>query len=677
MGFLDGYRRHKASLNDHVEGQKIRPKLIEVRAQFARGEALKYFFDAKRQSDFYFEEILNSFIALAQYPLNFAVFTKDAKGMVERVAHFCIDKKHESQFLKGLESFELCDDPDGEQNVFRLFPDLLKAPAHFIAVYHMSTKDDHFQFCPVPAHASVFPLYRSGDEAFVANPPWIEDAQTYISSCADYFFQFKWDAFTSEFADRATGYLTTSLEQLSAEQPTWSKRTKRLIARLEEVTVEGGRAGADEWKQKLESTFESVLFHATDGINLVTKMMRRGSDLRDMTPNPNLEEEGAPPNMFVAFRVFSRNYDEFRHDLNKAGNGYLYDTSFLMPDTLEDRFIAMLDKIKRDGHEAMVGGAAKFAKNFEGADKRKRLFRNVLSGDEETTADLTTLRAMDDKFWSVLNEEGGPKECVRILSTWVGDKCRSLVDPVYHTGLIHTNHLFKNGGLDRLGMLRDFTANQFEDIPGDCHDDVLRVVIFYYVLSEIVGWAPNGQEFHPSKLAAILVPIKMRGSVWGVSIHGAYTPEYPTIFADERYWQAYFKLATDLKHKNNQIFDRYMWALGEEMVEKLFLDLYLPLDGSPPDLEEAEYAINSALDNAETTSPFAFPRIYLSRERRQDKNYVRVVPESKLNYWICWNIHDNQLFTANQVWDKSAIRKFQRVIHHGIMRAINRSAQSR
>ncbi|TQM89947.1 hypothetical protein [Roseinatronobacter monicus] len=660
MTQTDGWGRNNVAWQKDIVGTSIKPHVIETRAHYARAEALKSFFAAKSATDFYFEEVLNSFIALAQYPLNFAVFRQNPNGSLSLVVHFCSDKRHEAAFVETLENLKPCTEPGPNQNVFRLFPHVLDNPAYHVAVFHMETKSSSFRL--VPASMSVFPVWTRDDAAFRADPPLIDTPERYIASCADYFFQFKWDVFGQEFVHGAGSYLKTSLERLQNEQKTWAQRNAELERVLEAIGGRAGRGEADTWKTELERTFGSVLLNSTAGIDLASKMMRTA----DCQKPKSLQ---TLPNMFVAFRVFCRKPGDYRHDID--GSGYLYDTSILVPHQIRHTFSTVLNTLKAAGCEAGDSRASDFAKAFEGPNRSRRLFRNIVDTGGESFANPKVLAVIDQEFWRIIKAKGGLGKCINILASWVGSEARSLVDPVYHTGLIHTNPLFQGGGLDRLGDLDDLDIQNWEDIPEPLRHDALRVAIFYYMLSETVGWGDKGKPFDPERLVAILVPIKMRGAVWGVSIHGAYAPPRDLTFTDERYWQAYFKFATDHRHKNYQLFDRYLWVLAQEKVSDLFKEHYLTKEGRI-DPHTAINKINRGLLGIETFSPFGFPTFSVTTAKRPDDNSVEVNPEQKNSQaWISWAIQDNRLFMAHQPWDGKSSRSFQDVVKHGALRSLH------
>lgn len=664
------YDRDIASLEKFVEGKKIAPRLVEIRSDFARSEALRHFFASKAETDFYLEDILNSFIALVQYPLNFAIFSEE-DGKLDFKCHFCSDKQHEENFLSDLRG------PDGKwidlghSDFFQLFPHVLEEQPHYIAIYHMDTKTSGFD--RVLPEKSCFP--PQGDKKKLAQfdprKPVIADETTYIASCADHFFQFKWDVFESEFIGFARHYLLSSIRSLAANRKGWSAKSKKLSENLERRAGYSPE-GRDAWKAKLSRTFSTVLRDSTNGINLVTSMM-----IPAFGEAGDAAEREYPPNMLLAFRAFSRSPENPRH-VDGTGRGYIYDTSFLISDGISESFLTLLYRLRSEGKAALARSAEEgisFADAFEG-ENRRRCCYETLTHVGENAGNGSAMRVLDKDFWHMLMREGGPQRALEILSSWVGDNIRSLVDPVYHTGLIHTNHMFQYGGLDRIGGLHDLDVDKFEDIPPELLQDARRVVIMYYVLAELVGWCPDGGQFDPGHLAAILVPIKMRGSVWGVTIHGAYTPNYDKIFADQRYWEAYFKLTTDHRQKNAQIFDRYLWGIAEEKVSNLFLEFLAPEIPSG-DVHKGFDEINFALRCEERNSPFAFPQFRVQTfEPVSGENFVCLPNEKEISSFLVWDIVDNVFFTAHQRWDKKATRRFSQVVEHGVMRAIQSLAET-
>ncbi|UOA28667.1 hypothetical protein [Pseudosulfitobacter sp. DSM 107133] len=683
---FDGYDRDSGKLAKYIDGTCIAPRLVEIRADFARSEALRHFFDAKEASDFYFEDLLNSFVALALYPVNFAVFVEDGDRLVQK-CHFCLDQKHEDNFNADLEKLDKTIGDPRDTPFFRLFPDLLEGPRHFIVIYHMDTKKSVSTL--VRSGSSCFPLTRQDeqDQRFDPSLPVIQTADQYIASCADYFFQFKWDVFTSNFAEQAGLYLARSLERLSADHQDWNVRAQQVAEFLDSTSFpdlspdgtpeDDPRPNHEWWKNRLNGTFRTVLHDTRGGISLVTSMMQEKS-----APQQKEDPGSYPPNMFLAFRTFSRDVDKARHRFNAEKQGYLYDTSFLVPDDLRRNFSLILGKIRHDGENARAkvdaGDAVSFADAYEGPNATRRLYRNITLGDDADTRTAKTLRILDDDFWNLISEDKGVDQCIRILESWVGSKVRSLVDPVYHTGLIHTNHLFELGGLDRLGQLGAMDIGAMSDVPENCWDDVRRVTIFYYVLSEMMGWAGTNKAFEPSNLAAVLIPIRMRGSVWGVTIHGVYTPDYETIFADQRYWQGCFKLMTDHRQKNSQLFDRYLWGLAEQLVVDLFLRFFPPqLRYGAGDFKAAIDDINNELLCAMRYSPFAFPKFEEAKEQPTHENHVSFSPHNTTRHWLMWEIVDNPFFTARQSWDKRATRNFVQVVAYAILSSMDKRASEK
>lgn len=665
------YDRDTASLQKFVEGRKIAPRLVEIRSDFARGEALRHFFASKAETDFYLEDLLNSFIALVQYPLNFAVFAEE-DGALAFKCHFCSDKQHEENFLSSL-----CV-PDGtwvdldRSDFFQLFPHVLDEQPHYIAIYHMDTKTSGFD--RVSPKESCFPPQGDKEKLRQFDPrqPVIANKTTYIASCADHFFQFKWDVFESEFIGFARHYLLSSIGSLAADRKGWDEKFVKLSENL--TTRLGGSADdRDAWKAKLSETFSTVLMNSTNGINLVTSMMIPA--IGEGRGAPEIEY---PPNMFLAFRVFSRSPENLRN-VDDAGRGYPYDTGFLISDGIRRSFLALLCRLRSEGIAALAKSEEEgipFPIAFAGENQRRCCYQ-TLAHLEANAGKGSAMRVLDEDFWQMLLLDDGPQRALEVLSSWVGDNTRSLVDPVYHTGLIHTNHMFQFGGLDRMGGLHNRDVNELRHIPANFLQDARRVVIMYYVLAEMVGWCPDGGQFDPGQLAVILVPIKMRGSVWGVTIHGAYTPNYETIFADQRYWEAYFKLTTDHRQKNAQIFDRYLWGIAEATVSRLFqqsLAKEIPAGGN---IYKAFDEINFALRCEERNSPFAFPQFRLQTSAPgPGQNFLELPNKHKTPSYLMWDIVDNVFFTAHQAWDKKATRRFSQVVEHGVMRAIQSMAES-
>lgn len=670
---LDGFGRHKSALWDHSDGKNISPLLVVDRSSNARSEALKYFFTARDEDDFYFEDILNSFIALAQYPINFAVF-KEAKhdnAHPEFWTHFCSDKAQEAALLRTFRGSNRNWNMLSKDSMFRLFPDLLYMPSFYVVIFSFSPKTNIFQI--VQPGSSRFPLSKDQQnrEKF---DPYIRSITTpmeYLASCADHFFQFMWDAFDTDFRPLGTKYLKSSLEKLKKGQVKWMDRQRQLQHELKETVFPD--PGSDRWVDTLRTTFSSVLNDATDGVDLVTAMMR---DHR----TEGQFAKGHPPNMFLAYRVFDREPTEARNRVGSRNLGYLYNSSFLIPEVLHSNFKSLLEKLLEDRKlacsEVSMKRYGSFEEAFSAGGRRCafsqiRVDEAVHEGRAESVS--RTLKVLDEDFWALLESQSGIEDCIEILGSKIGSKIRSLADSVYNTGLIYTNHLFRDGGVDRLGDLKLVDIKSVSDIPESCQNDVRRVVLFYYVFGELLGWVADGETFDPDRVAAVLTPVKMRGSVWGVVMHAVYTPDYDDFFADQRYWQGYFKLTTDLSAKNRQVFDRFMWGLADEMVtEKLIKLVDQCLSRRDADYVGAAEDLNYALRGMERKTPFALPEFEFTTEQPESgSNYLRFPPGSDASIWLCWKIRDNALFSARQPWSLNATRNFERIVRHGVLTGMN------
>lgn len=123
---------------------RISVKKILRRADDARAHALSHVISAKSQTDFYFEDLLNSFIALCQYLSNFALFQlQDRKFSPRR--HFSTEKNHEARFEAAMAATQ----SDGRNHVkdatdcFALFLGILGDDARYhIAIFMMNTKSE-------------------------------------------------------------------------------------------------------------------------------------------------------------------------------------------------------------------------------------------------------------------------------------------------------------------------------------------------------------------------------------------------------------------------------------------------------------------------------------------------------------------------------------------------------
>jgi hypothetical protein len=108
---------------------------------------------------------------------------------------------------------------------------------------------------------------------------------------------------------------------------------------------------------------------------------------------------------------------------------------------------------------------------------------------------------IDDCFWSEVLSKGGPDRIVTAIESPFGDKARSMCDPVFVSGMVHTKYRpFNRGGLERV--------ERSEMTKGVKSPDIMRLVGAHYMFSAM---SPRSED-----LVIAMVPIFLSGSVWMV-----------------------------------------------------------------------------------------------------------------------------------------------------------------
>lgn len=624
---------------------------VEQRVEAAKQDAISLFIDPKSSLDFYFEDILNCFIALTQYPLNFAIFSGESCDIALKF-HLCSDKEHEAKF----EEIVTRDCGEAgqfvEQKCFKIFPDVLEVP-YYIAVYHMRTKVHGGMRIVTPMQSMLE----------------VSSIESYISLCANLFFECEWDVFSCEFASDARSYIENSLLSLSNNHTRWLDKQGAVLEALDEISYPND--SRDDWKVKLEEVFDPTLYDNISRVNIARNLL---SERSDATKKSQLI---TPPNMILAIRAYSREISRrhdgkvvgLRHEVSE-GVGYTYDTVFLLPDSIVKNISGWLSELKRvylDFKDQLALGRSKDIGTFF-LHKGMRLYRDIDLGDD-CDVSRQFLESLDNDFLEGLAADDGVERSIACLQSWVGDYSRSLVDPVYHTSLVHTNMLFEYAGLDRVAKLVQSGRQSILEVEEHSRNDVRRVVVLYYLMGSMVSWSGYERPDFSRCLAAVLVPICMRGSVWGVAIHATRVEDYDLKFADERYWQAYFKIVTDLRRKQTLDFDKCLWGQAlyrlEQMLERNIAEAF-DKEGLGDAVVAGILKTNLKMQQETRVSPFAFPKLHT--ENHADVHASRrctYSPSGEEAFDISWEVLDNRFFHARQGWSLRGTRNFKAAMEMG------------
>ena len=685
--------------------------------------------------NFYFEAVLNLFIAVAQQPLSFAVLRR-VNGELRPAFHMSTDKKHQHWFEGRLRSKVFTE----RDNCFPLFPNFL-GNDYCITVWIMHTK--------IPLRGeltSLIPYPSDVDrKSLAAN----HDAETfaYVADCARLFFSEPWDGFRTEFAPSIAPAVRQSLEKLEQNHawvatkgedrarganwpPDCEKQISEQRAHIHPNSLKG------DWHQHLAKTLGPTMEALEFGMHAVSSILRVRSDqgANQILRSPGVDEPGsnecatesAPTNddakidnIILMYRAFDR--DSTAEDLGRhatVDGSYPYNVRMLLPgsevnskNSVELFFECLRTRAARLGSLSAAGGenwtysALIDCAATAGAPPESKL-RNAM------------IKVLDDWFWFKLKAEDGPLRLMELMSSAVGNESRSVADPVFNTGLIHFNPIFEFGGLDRVQLDRlpkdlidavlaydsDNSSGTAEggsskalidkiDTCGGVCKDIRRIVAFYYVCSSMVrGGADEKRNlsnvYSGKNIAAILMPVKIRGSVWAVSLHATLIdPQGPRHLPT---WMANFFLMTNQCEILNFVIDRALWDNLERRVTALLTKEIgisaMPRLGGFDGLEASLERVNDKLSGEARLVPFVLPRFSVnwSKSTRPKEDFVNLfpdkrvpVPDSDLVMDVLWKIEKNPFFVARQEWSGKTSRSLEPAIRLGLNHGLSELAALR
>jgi hypothetical protein len=423
--------------------------------------------------------------------------------------------------------------------------------------------------------------------------------------------------------------------------------------------------------------------------------------------------EFQPPNMIVAYRTFDRQHhnstplarakllrhlvkapgDQEGEELKAQADGYSYNVRFVMPNrnSSEDGTI-----VESDPYSAYFRWLSKL-RGTKPAQQKKIIPYQTIVADKSYEAESAVERRRmetaqrlaewaDKKFWALLESDHGLKELRMAFSQQVGSYSRSMVDPVFSTGLIHINEAYTLGGLDRIQIDKCTDIESFDDLHEETKSDLIRIVATYYIFSASAGWKLEAPE--NGSLCTMIIPIKMRGSVWGASIHAFYIPDgdYERMFQHNNIWIANFLLATSGRQKIQNRADGILWARAQRRVLRLLMK-EVGRSVTPADFDRAIESVNKKLQGEQLLSPYAFPQFSWDIEGEEAFGQI-TDPEDGSKWWrvshrldagpldtaqflvLRWQIKENPFFTARQTWSKKGTRNFLDVVDLGLKRGM-------
>ena len=648
---------------------------VDVRIDIVRMDVYRQFIGAKSENDYYLAELFNNFISAAQHPLNFAILD----GENEILFHMATDIKYYDTINKQLKVKKF-------RRKFSIpFLPQLFFGKYRIVVFSMSTKISERSNWIHPIHIDL-----DEQESIDASITPIENENRYLERCVWRFFCADWDGFRTLLKHKAARSIEKSIESIATNfydgsladlDAAWPPKNVDLV---DEIRNNQSEEDINRfWYDSLRKVFYPIMRDSASGLEAQHYMMHKDGESRPE------EDRTLLPNMLVSYRSFTRSHKRRRWG-NKKENSYLYDSQFLIEDREDGshcRIMNFFQDLKILSENDI--GLSEFEAGSDRHGRARVLYKDVILSEAsiekieshfdnparalEKFQSLT--EKLDDIFWNkVLLEDHVYWKS--ILSSPVGDNARSLVDPCYFTGLIHTNPIFEVGGLDRFYDLfeEDIEDFDFDEFLDKNYNDLIRIVMMYYIFCEMSDWGGGYEDFDPSKLNAVLVPIKMRGSVWAVTIHTAYKGGEPSKnYQDVPYWISYYHITSTLYQKNRILFDKFLWDKAKQRISNL-LENCISDCGKISDFANAMENFNRLVLLEQKYFPYALPQIVLDGGEYDE--VTRLYPSDKNSPKVAWRLSENKFFGAMQKWDRKGTRSFHTAMEIGLNRGLERFAVS-
>lgn len=681
------------------------------RVDLARIEAYSVFSEEKSADDFYLENFLNIFVALVQYPVSFIVFKRKKSGL-DPLFHFCLDKAHYSWFTEMVNSTQWT-----ASNTFDLFPKSLDS-LYRIAVVYMHTKMRGSDPCTIVKESELVSTLRKGHTPENSEQMQISNSSRYISACAYYFFESPWYGHFARFSSEIRRPLEASISKVQENYSgrpdvrKWPEDGGSLLRMQCQVEYpNSGKKNKGGWPDRVNEALAQFIDDNQYGLQMITSIanVSRSIDASDF-PHNSIFHELQPPNMIIAYRTFDRqttkdhNGNNLRHQSqaankiekfdakNENSDGYSYNVRLVMPTHTTDpkgkiskidpysAYFRRLARLKRTSahpiksiisYQKMVALEVEKIKNSKGV------------AYDASYLDLVSTVAnwADEQFWHLMETDRGLESITKILSKEVGSYSRSIADPSFSTGLIHINEAYSLGGMDRIQKERLTDVNCFDDFDNEVKCDLLRIVITYYLFSASAAWVMEAPK--TGRLCTMIIPIKMRGSVWGTSIHAFYIPDgnFELMFQHNNIWISNFLLATSARQKIQSRVDGILWARAQRRVLRLLMkEIARAFDGRS--LDRAIDTVTSKLRGEQLLSPYALPKFDWSVVTKEEFGPLgedtwavshrldTEGPDKDYFIRLTWTVSENPFFTARQQWSRKGTRNFLDVAELGLKRGV-------
>lgn len=664
---------------------------IKTRVDIAKTASYETFSGIKSSNDFYLDNLLNTFIALVQYPVSFAVLENN-----KTIFHFCHDKEHYVSFTKFVESAEWNDN-----NSFLLFP--LCLDNYRISVIYMNSK----RFNKKETFKIIENYGKKNSKP--------SDRFEYIGICAKQFFEDKWSGFESMFRLQARKSLQKSIDKLSVTyspkgERIWPKPASDIINYKKQKGIFHPNYEVGTWNDKVDELLTGFINDIRNGLRVFTGLnhIKRTDNVIEF-----YWQSIQPPNIFLSYRNYSRLRDDkgnikLRHVTKKGWNnrnsGYAHNVNFVVPNRTID-FEGNINDIDPYSSYFMFMRAS-FSENWYELYEKERsgrlLYQNIFipfinESNKLSKAWRSKVKEFakiakwaDEIFWNLLVDDDGINKILEIMRSAAGDYARSMADPVFSTGLIHINPAYELGGLDRIDEKKILNKNSFEEIDEQSQQDIIRIVALYYYFSGSAAWAgdmPLAKD--PRKLCVMLLPMKMRGAVWGVTAHALYLEDYERSFEYDTAWLSNFLLATSGRRQFNAKIDGVLWGAAQRRIMRL-IEEYISQATSPEEFVKAIHIINAKIRGEQLLTPYALPKFELDTaeddsaghfKRESDGRTVWYVgqrtgtdPTDEKDKYIrlSWTIEESAFFSARQPWSQLGTRTFLTTVQLGLKRGLEK-----
>lgn len=679
---------------------------IRARVEIAKMQAYKKFVTCIDHEDFYVIDLFNIFLSFVQQPVNFLIVNSNGDILV----HFCNDKEHYEGFEEKARFFLDGLNGDVSSELFPFFPSLKLD--YYVCPVFMQTKGQGLQE-PYKFITSENVLsYCDGGEFYMEDICLDKNSSisseksrliNYIRVCAWLFFCDVWGGHDTQFFSNnrnlksgVARLIKTSVLNIKGSlkfkpTPENSLKHKDILdsASFPNAFNEGEWRGHD-WHQKLQATLYNTIKDRQSGLELLSGIHHE---------KPLYDEDNSIPkvgilraiNMIVGYRSYTRCNEDYRHNTSKGG--YSYDVSYLLfPEQKNSPYIEYFRVFKQKYH------AERGEKNYGSTNHGRKHFKDLLSGLKSNSQKISWYKKIadyaDNLFWDKLKEDNAPEEIIKLLSSRESECIRSICDPVFFTGLVHFNNIFEYFGFDRVegldGLNDENVGKNISDISisgADLDSELLRLASLYYLFSGMAAWDNDADSYNPYDLTAVLIPVKVRGVVWGVGIHATYMKNASLAHKESmcdsaRSWEFVNILTVSLAEHYTTLIDQALWRNTLKRVRDL-IKKYIAQSTAHTFYENIE-KVTSILQAEHRHVPYSLPKLECTHDLNvEDSSMSGVYPISSkghASFGILWDVVDNPLFVSHQAWRYKGSRSFKFVIEQSILEGLEqmkRNAKNR